>query len=617
MVENNGVDYRDDTPLSQSDIDKVNKLIKKDEYATVGKLLANWIKSKLYGKPTRGAIALIANILGVATEDMVKLSKNIAERFDDQIAGTTNSDEMIDLRHSDMLQKTFKTTRQRGDFWDQEFEGQYINVQWYGLVGDGTTDNSDKWDALVEQYVSTIDDVQAESIKTVTFYFPKGDYYFSRPIWITSGVKLKGYSPRRWYKNAKNNSYTHLMIKNTALTPALIITGFNKDGSIPNELIQQDGTIAGVKPYFAENVSIEDMTLESSDKTGIGINALNTILSTFRNISLLNFDYGFIGSSMWGSMIENSLMASIGKCGLYLDSYCGGISLKNLSINNNTNEQLIDDKLGLSGLKAGKYPNRPTGVVLYNLTSTHLDNVIVEHFPVHYKIVNSNSMSIANAHSEFSDYATFDIDKSRVAVQGGYDWQPNTSGANTFSAINGSYVSVSNYKMIDYWTHPFITDSTSFIKFFDTNIQSAILSNPNVTIFRSDDGFSRDLDLVLNFIGSDGKSSNNTSYKSKRGNYTKYGRIAQYDFEAEVESWDSTADGFIRLALAGPSNLGTINFELSSKISGATTDRILHGYVEVSNQGGGELKYKDGFLTPDMLRNYKKIRISGSTIINL
>lgn len=500
---------------------------------------------------------------------------------------------------------------------NNELTDRFINVTWYGLVGDGETDNANKWDMLVNQFMNTAVDVKNETIKTVTFYFPKGNYYFSRPIWITSGVHLKGYAPRRWYKNSKNNTYTHLMINNTVSTPVLRITGFNEDGSIPKELVQQDGTIAGVSPYFAENVSIEDMTIESSGKTGIGINALNTILSTFRNISLLNFDYGFIGSSMWGSTIENSLMASIGKCGLYLDSYCGGISLKSLSINNNTNSNLISDDLGLGGLAGGKYANRPTGVVIYNLTSTHIDDVIVEHFPVHYKIIKSNSISITNAHSEYSDYATFDIDASRVSVQGGYEWQPNTTGANTFSAINGSYVNVSNYKMIDYWTHPFITDSTSFIKFFDTNIQSSILSNANVTIFRSDDGFNRSIDLVLNFIGADGKPSNSTVYTAKRGNYTKYGRIGQYDFEAEIDTWDSTSDGIVRVALAGPSNYGTLNFELSSRISGATTDVILSGYIETSNQGGGELKYKDGYLTPNILRNYKKIRISGSTIINL
>ena len=500
---------------------------------------------------------------------------------------------------------------------NDELTDHFINVTWYGLVGDGETDNADKWDMLVNQFMNTVKDVTGETIKTVTFYFPKGDYYFSRPIWITSGVHLKGYAPRRWYKNSKNNTYTHLKIKNTASTPALRITGFNEDGSIPKELVQEDEKVAGVSPYFAENVSIEDMTIESSDKTGIGVNALNTILSTFKNISLVNFDYGFIGSSMWGSTIERSFVVNAGKCGLYLDSYCGGMSLKSLSINNNTNSELISDELGLDGLAGGKYVNRPTGVVLYNLTSTHIDDVIVEHFPVHYKIVNSNSMSITNAHSEFSDYATFDIDNSRVSVQGGYDWQPNTSGANTFSAINNSFVTVSNYKMIDYWTHPFITDSTSFIKFFDTNIQSSILSSPNVTIYRTDDGFNREIDLVLNFLGTDGKISNTTDYKSKRGNYTKYGRLALYDFEAEINSWDSTTDGIIRLALAGPSNLGTLNFELSSRISGATTDTILRGYVEASNQGGGELKYKDGFLTPAVLKNYKKIRISGSTIINL
>lgn len=138
MVENNGVDYRDDTPLSQSDIDDINKLVEKDEYSTAGKKIANWLKTKLYGKPTRGAMSLWASIIGDSTEKNYKIARdsatkvdNIGDRFDDQIAGSTNDDETIDFRHSDMLQSSFKTMRKRGDFWDEEIQGRGVNPRWF------------------------------------------------------------------------------------------------------------------------------------------------------------------------------------------------------------------------------------------------------------------------------------------------------------------------------------------------------------------------------------------------------------------------------------------------------------------------------------------------------
>ena len=149
MVENNGVDYRDDTPLSQADIDYVNKLVEKDEYSTAGKKIANWLKTKLYGKPTRGAMSLWAAIIGESTQKNHQIAKNsatkvdnIGQRFDDQIAGSTNDNEMIDLRHSDMLSKSFTTARKRGDFWDDEFRGRGVNVKWFGAVGDGVNDDT-------------------------------------------------------------------------------------------------------------------------------------------------------------------------------------------------------------------------------------------------------------------------------------------------------------------------------------------------------------------------------------------------------------------------------------------------------------------------------------------
>lgn len=149
MVENNGVDYRDDTPLSQADIDYVNKLVEKDEYSSAGQKIANWLKTKLYGKPTRGAMSLWATIIGDSTQKNHQIARdsatkvdNIGQRFDDQIAGSTNDNEMIDLRHSDMLSKSFTTARKRGDFWDDELQHRSVNADWFGAVGDGETDDT-------------------------------------------------------------------------------------------------------------------------------------------------------------------------------------------------------------------------------------------------------------------------------------------------------------------------------------------------------------------------------------------------------------------------------------------------------------------------------------------
>lgn len=68
---------------------------------------------------------------------------NLDQKINNQIAGNTIKDEEIDFRHSDILQDTFTTMKERGDFWDNELQNRAINVSWFGAIGDGKTDDSD------------------------------------------------------------------------------------------------------------------------------------------------------------------------------------------------------------------------------------------------------------------------------------------------------------------------------------------------------------------------------------------------------------------------------------------------------------------------------------------
>lgn len=623
MAENNGVDYRDGTPLSQIDIERVNNLVEQGDYQSAGKLISNFIKTKKYGKATRGAMALWAENMGhtaVKSNETANYAQRIAsdinERFNEQIAGSTNNNEVIDLRHSQMLDKSFETASLRGNFWDQEFEGQYINVKWYGMVGDGTTDNSPVWENLISKYSNTADDVQAESIKTVTFYFPKGNYFFAKPLWLTSGIKLKGYSSRRWYKDTDDSNYTQLTIKNTIDDPAIRITGFNKDGSIPSELVQQDDTIAGVAPYFAENISIEDMSLQSADKIGIGINALNTIFSTFKNLSLVNFDIGFVGSCMWGSQFEKILTVNPNVCGMYFDSFCGGMSLRNISINNNSTKDKITNDFGLDALLRGKYPNRATGLVLNNLTTTHLDNIVIEHFPVHAKIVDSDPIQITNLHTEFADYGVLDVDNSIVNVQTGYDYEPDGAASTVFNAVNNSHIKVNNYHMTDYYTHVWQVDNTSTLIISESNIQKDIRSTNNVTIFRYRDYIRQEIPLTIEFVSSDNKiHSDNTTFLNQKGTLVRQGALGFYYYAGNVAEWDSMSDGYANIVLSGSKNQGILSIELSDRIDSNKEPPVITGQSMVIDGTRAPIINDSGFVPLQMIKNFKTIHISG-TVLN-
>ena len=75
---------------------------------------------------------------------------NVDQRIDEQLNANTFKDEEVDFRHSDMLTSTFKTMRKRGDFWDDEFQLRGVNVDWFGAVGDGTTDDTQAFEQAIE-----------------------------------------------------------------------------------------------------------------------------------------------------------------------------------------------------------------------------------------------------------------------------------------------------------------------------------------------------------------------------------------------------------------------------------------------------------------------------------
>ena len=79
MTENNGVDYRDSTPLSQADIDNINHLITKGDYEAVGQHISDWLKHKKMGKAVRSALSLWSENTGL----ILNKTKTVADNATD------------------------------------------------------------------------------------------------------------------------------------------------------------------------------------------------------------------------------------------------------------------------------------------------------------------------------------------------------------------------------------------------------------------------------------------------------------------------------------------------------------------------------------------------------
>lgn len=102
----NEVDYRDSTPNNfPDDYDPV----KVDSRV---KLRSDSIKHKQKGVDTREAMYQALEIGSVMANEANVIAKDTAERFDDQIAGTTNSQEVIDARKPEGIE-AYSTLRER------------------------------------------------------------------------------------------------------------------------------------------------------------------------------------------------------------------------------------------------------------------------------------------------------------------------------------------------------------------------------------------------------------------------------------------------------------------------------------------------------------------------
>ncbi|WIE01464.1 hypothetical protein QN289_03660 [Latilactobacillus curvatus] len=100
------IDYRDPTHIDEpNDIDQT-------QVPPSIMRIAKWVRYKMYGGSVREAIARGIEHAGAWANEANKRSEDVEERFNDQIAGTTNSQEVIDARKP--LESTaFKTLRER------------------------------------------------------------------------------------------------------------------------------------------------------------------------------------------------------------------------------------------------------------------------------------------------------------------------------------------------------------------------------------------------------------------------------------------------------------------------------------------------------------------------
>ncbi|MFC2675357.1 MAG: glycosyl hydrolase family 28-related protein [Lacticaseibacillus rhamnosus] len=111
-------------------------------------------------------------------QDFVNSNKEIIESVD---PGGKVLSEITEFRRSDMLNKTFDTSKARGDFFDIDLQQRAINVKWFGAKGDGENDDTQAFK----------DAISFANTNGFSIYVPSGQYVISSTLSL-SGVQFFG-----------------------------------------------------------------------------------------------------------------------------------------------------------------------------------------------------------------------------------------------------------------------------------------------------------------------------------------------------------------------------------------------------------------------------------------
>lgn len=213
--------------------------------------------------------------------------------------------EIDNFRKSDVFQKTYTTLSERGNFWDEQYFNNAVNIKTLGAKGDGENDDSDVLILALQKY------------KTV--FLPKGKYRITKPINLRQGQSIIGETTStREYGISSIIYYDGIpLIKDT-----VVLVGKNK---------------VGVKPqYDATDIHLSNLLIDSNNKADFGLyGTYITNDSVINNVYATNSNkYNIYLAKSWYATYEKLGSLKSGNVGIALGMpliYSDGTNAPDLS----------------------------------------------------------------------------------------------------------------------------------------------------------------------------------------------------------------------------------------------------------------------------------------------
>lgn len=290
---NNINENKDTSGLGPIEYDqtKVPELIRKH---------ADNVRTKTYGQEVREAQARNAEYAGlISSEANIKansadiLSKDTQNRFNDQIAGTTNNNEVIDARRPFGAETAFTTVGERLNFKDLQLRDLGVNIRDFG----GGTDVEDNHDAIMRAIDYAFNNAYSRVI------FPAG-------VVRTSPFSAKEYRHITLVGTASN--YYADQSQQTGTTLKFIAEG--EVGVQLNDITKVDGTT----DWRSVSNRLKDIKLDCNNIVDTGVNGAFDFSLEDVKIVKARLDGITLEATTYPATLTNVFSAYNGRHGVYI-----------------------------------------------------------------------------------------------------------------------------------------------------------------------------------------------------------------------------------------------------------------------------------------------------------
>lgn len=548
--------------------------------------------------------------------EFVEANREILESID---PGGMILTELIDARHSSLTDIKHKRLNERLYALDDEFKDNYINVKWFGAVGDGVTDDTAAINKALDFCNNNFQNFISGEYQKYILFFPSGQYIYNGTMQLRSNISLVGVGSRRWGKINKGMCSTLVFDITESDEQAIRASGWDdSDNTLIGFKFEQ--IKSGEHKWRVDDIHISNLNIENvNGKTGkgVGINFLNTILSHIEDVSINGFETGIIQFNGWGNSIRRCFLTGNKWFGIVVHGVNnGGTVLENNSVNGRLEYENFKDVYGLDG--HNEHAESPCGIYIENnIGGIAINNCVVENYARLTRVYNSKGVVINSYTTEECTISALDVTfNSTVTLNGGYNWNRADRRAYNFTLDNNSKLIVNDFNMIEWYQFPFKIDDTSTIIADNVNIRpNEPALGKNIVINKSSDNIVKSTGIT---ILSGNKSVSHTKVNDK---FLSQNYNAMFDFEANNFNWDDIAkEDIIYINKKGASSLiGKLSFTITGPKNPDEKIKAIQGIVIFAN--GDRLSLIDTSnsgqtINTEILSKYNKLRIFGSVLID-